>query len=383
MIHFNRPPKSKNALKYIEDSLKGNKLSGDGQFNKKCSDWLKSYFKARLCVVTPSCTSALEMSMILADIGPGDEVILPSYTFSSTANAAVIFGAKPVFVDINPETLNIDPNEIKKAITSKTKMIIPVHYAGVGCDMDEIMEIANAKNIVVVEDAAQGMLARYKNRPLGSIGHMSAISFHDTKNIVCGEGGTLVINDDRYSARAEIIRDKGTNRQKFLTGQVDKYTWVDKGSSYLISEVTSAFLLSQLEESQDITSIRLNIWNTYHNGLKAVEQKGHLKRMSVPTYCDNNAHIYYVLLPNEQEKLNISRFLKENGISTTTHYVPLHSSPAGLKYGTSIGNLPHTTDLAVRLLRLPIHSNLSTADASIVVNTITQYFSSNYQLTLT
>ncbi|WP_041575866.1 dTDP-4-amino-4,6-dideoxygalactose transaminase [Pseudobdellovibrio exovorus] len=373
-IPFNIPPHSENALKYIENSFRGSKLSGDGDYNKKCVHWLNNYFKSKLSVVTPSCTSALEMSMLLADIGPGDEVILPSYTFSSTANAVVIFGAIPVFVDIEPDTMNISPAEIKKAITPKTKMIMPVHYAGVGCKMDEIMAIAQEHSLIVVEDAAQGMLASYKNKPLGAIGHMSAVSFHDTKNIVCGEGGCLVINDDKFLARAEIIRDKGTNRQKFLNGQVDKYTWVDKGSSYLISEVTAAFLLAQLEDSQQITLPRLSAWATYHNGLKQIEEKGHLKRMSIPKECLGNAHIYYILLNSQDDRNKLAQFLKNEGIMTTSHYVPLHSAPAGRSFGRFVGDMNITDDLSNRLLRLPMHSHLKNEDTLTVVNKINLFF---------
>ncbi|WP_295904501.1 dTDP-4-amino-4,6-dideoxygalactose transaminase [uncultured Bdellovibrio sp.] len=373
-IPFNIPPKSSNEEKYISQAIANKKLSGEGSFNKKCSEWFNKNLPTKMTVITPSCTSALEMAMVLADIGPGDEVILPSFTFTSTANVVALYGAVPVFVDIDPLTMNIDPAEIEKAITPRTKVIMPVHYAGVGCDMDAIMTLANKHNIWVVEDAAQGIFASYKGRALGTLGHMAAFSFHETKNIVCGEGGCLTINDARLVARAEIVRDKGTNRQQFLNGQVDKYTWQDKGSSYLLSELSAAFLLSQLEEGEAITAKRLAIWNQYHAGLADLEKQGHLQRMTVPADCKANAHIYYFLLNSAEVRAALWSYLKEAGIQSTTHYVPLHSAPAGVKYGRVSGSLKVTDDHANRLLRLPMFADLSSQDAALVLEKIHSFF---------
>ncbi|XGC82389.1 dTDP-4-amino-4,6-dideoxygalactose transaminase [Bdellovibrio bacteriovorus] len=373
-IPFNIPPKSQNEEKYIIQAIANKKLSGEGSFNKKCSEWINKNLPTLMTVITPSCTSALEMAMVLADIGPGDEVILPSFTFTSTANVVALYGAVPVFVDVDPRTMNIDPTCIEKAINPRTKVIMPVHYAGVGCEMDKIMDLANKHGIWVVEDAAQGMFASYKGKALGAWGHMAAFSYHETKNIVCGEGGALTINDPRLVKRAEIVRDKGTNRQEFLNGQVDKYTWQDKGSSYLLSELSAAFLLSQLEEGEIITNKRLAIWNQYHQGLADLEKAGHLQRMVVPEGAKANAHIYYILLNSANERAQLWSFLKEGGIQSTTHYVPLHSAPAGVKYGRVEGLMKVTDDHANRLLRLPMFADLSSADASFVLDKVHAFF---------
>lgn len=373
-IPFNIPPKSSNEEKYISQAIANKKLSGEGSFNKKCAEWFNKNLPTLMTVITPSCTSALEMAMVLADIGPGDEVILPSFTFTSTANVVALYGSVPVFVDVDPLTMNIDPAAIQQAITPRTKVIMPVHYAGVGCKMDEIMALANQHGIWVVEDAAQGIFASYKGKALGTWGHMAAFSFHETKNIVCGEGGALTINDPRLVARAEIVRDKGTNRQQFLNGQVDKYTWQDKGSSYLLSELSAAFLLSQLEEGKEITAKRLALWNQYHQGLADLEKNGHLQRMTVPSDCQANAHIYYLLLNSVEVRTALWSYLKEAGIQSTTHYVALHSAPAGVKYGRVSGSMKVTDDLSNRLLRLPMWADLSSDEAALVLEKIHSFF---------
>lgn len=376
-IPFNIPPKSSNEEKYISQAISNRKLSGEGSFNKKTAEWFNNNLPTLMTVITPSCTSALEMAMVLADIGPGDEVILPSFTFTSTANVVALYGAVPVFVDIDPRTLNIDPLAIEKALTPRTKVIMPVHYAGVGCEMDRIMKLVEGKNIFVVEDAAQGIFASYKGKALGAWGHMAAFSFHETKNIVCGEGGALTINDPRLLERAEIVRDKGTNRQQFLNGQVDKYTWQDKGSSYLLSELSAAFLLSQLEEGEAITARRLRAWNQYNDTFAALETAGHLTRMIVPAEAKSNGHIYYILLNSSEVRAALWSFLKERGIQSTTHYVPLHSAPAGVKYGRTSGSMKVTDDLANRMLRLPMYADLSAEDVKLVTDSVQDFFKGN------
>lgn len=373
-IPFNIPPKSSNEEKYISQAIANRKLSGEGSFNKKCVEWFNKNIPTLMTVITPSCTSALEMAMVLADIGPGDEVILPSFTFTSTANVVALYGSVPVFVDIDPKTMNIDVAAIEKAITPKTKVIMPVHYAGVGCEMDKIMALAEKHKIWVIGDAAQGMFASYQGKQLGAWGHMAAISFHETKNIVCGEGGALTINDPRLVSRAEIVRDKGTNRQQFLNGQVDKYTWQDKGSSYLLSELSAAFLLSQLEEGEAITAKRMQIWKKYDQGFEDLEKAGKLQRMTVPKNCEANAHIYYILLNTARDRHELWSYLKEAGIQSTTHYVPLHSAPAGLKFGQVRGSMKVTEDLADRLLRMPLFADLSDSDAVLVLEKVHQFF---------
>ncbi|HWU44809.1 MAG TPA: dTDP-4-amino-4,6-dideoxygalactose transaminase [Bdellovibrio sp.] len=373
-IPFNIPPHSHNEEKYISQAIAHKKLSGDGVFNKKCAEWLKTHLHCPMAVITPSCTSALEMAMVLANIGPGDEVILPSFTFTSTANVVALYGSIPVFVDIDPRTMNIDVNALEKAITPKTKVVMPVHYAGVGCEMDKIMALSEKYNFIVVADAAQAIFASYKGKPLGAWGHMSAYSFHETKNIVCGEGGALIINDPRFVERAEIVRDKGTNRQQFLNGQVDKYTWQDKGSSYLQSELAAAFLLSQLEEGEQITARRLQHWNQYHQGFAKLEKAGQLTRMQIPADCQANAHIYYILLNTVEERAALWSYLKEHGIQSTTHYVPLHSAPAGLRFGRVAGSMKVTDDLANRMLRMPMFADLTPEDIQFVLQKVEDFF---------
>ena len=321
-------------------------------------------------LLTHSCTAALEMAAILADIRPGDEVIMPSYTFVSTANAFVLRGGVPVFVDIRPDTLNIDENKIESAITEKTKVIVPVHYAGVACEMDKIMEIAQKQKFLVIEDAAHGILSTYKGKSLGSIGHMAALSFHETKNIISGEGGALLINDATYVERAEIVRDKGTNRSKFFRGEVDKYTWVDIGSSFLPSELTAAFLWAQMEDAEIITNLRLNIWNTYHEFLKAIENYSNFRRPIIPVGCKHNAHMYYLLYPDINKRSIALAYLKQKGIGAIFHYVPLHSSPGGRKYGRMSEDLPVTEEMSRRVLRMPLWVGLDEEKINVVCKEI-------------
>ena len=373
-IPFNLPPHSSNEEKYISQAIANRKLSGEGSFNKKVVEWFKSHLKCEMAVVTPSCTSALEMAMVLADIGPGDEVILPSFTFTSTANVIALYGATPVFVDVEPSTMNIDVNAMEKAITAKTKVVMPVHYAGVACEMDRIMALSEKHGFIVVADAAQAIFSSYKGKPTGAWGHMAAYSFHETKNIVCGEGGALIINDPRFKERAEVVRDKGTNRQQFLNGQVDKYTWQDKGSSYLQSELAVAFLLAQLEEGEKITSHRLTHWNQYHQGFADLEKQGHLKRMHIPGDCQGNAHIYYFLTNSAEERTQLWSFLKENEIQSTSHYVPLHSAPAGLRFGRVAGSMEVTDDYANRLLRMPMYADLTKEEVALVIDKVHAFF---------
>ncbi|WIT11321.1 dTDP-4-amino-4,6-dideoxygalactose transaminase [Paucibacter sediminis] len=365
-IPFNKPYMTGKELWYIAQAHAKGHLAGDGEFTKRCARWLEERTGARRALLTHSCTGALEMAAILADIGPGDEIIMPSYTFVSTANAFVLRGAVPVFVDIRPDTLNIDETKIEAAITPRTKAIVPVHYAGVACEMNRIMEIAQRHGLLVIEDAAQGVMSSYQGRPLGSIGHMAALSFHETKNIISGEGGALLVNDARFIERAEIIREKGTNRSQFFRGQVDKYTWTDMGSSYLPSELISAFLLAQTEEADRITQRRLMIWETYHRFLQQAELDGLLRRPTVPQGCGHNAHMYYLLLPSLARRSAFIDTLKSQGISTVFHYVPLHSAPFGLRAGRAVGEMTVTNDLSERLVRLPLWLGLEDQQAEVI-----------------
>ncbi|HPV44363.1 MAG TPA: dTDP-4-amino-4,6-dideoxygalactose transaminase [Methylotenera sp.] len=353
-IPFNRPHLTGNEFKYIAQAHENRKLAGDGTFTKHCHAWLETNTAAKKALLTHSCTAALEMAAILIDIQPGDEIIMPSYTFVSTANAFVLRGGVPVFVDIRPDTLNIDEKLIEAAITPKTKAIVPVHYAGVGCEMDVIMDIAKRHNLYVIEDAAQGLMSTYKGKALGAIGHFGAISFHETKNVISGEGGALLINDDRFVERAEIIREKGTNRSRFFRGEVDKYTWVDIGSSYLPGELIAAFLWAQLQEAEEITKERLRIWDQYHHELAEFERKGLIRRPIMPLHTQHNAHMYYMLFNSLEERTEAIDRMRKKEINPVFHYVPLHSSPAGLKFCRTHGSLSVTEDLADRLLRLPL-----------------------------
>jgi dTDP-4-amino-4,6-dideoxygalactose transaminase len=365
-VPFNKPYMTGKELWYISQAHAGGHLAGDGQFTKRCSAWLEQRTGSRKALLTHSCTAALEMSAILADIRAGDEVIMPSYTFVSTANAFVLRGATPVFVDIRPDTLNIDETRIEAAITPNTKVILPVHYAGVACEMDVIMDIAQRHNLLVIEDAAQGIMSTYKGRPLGSIGHMAALSFHETKNIISGEGGALLVNDPRFVERAEIIREKGTNRSQFFRGQIDKYTWMDFGSSYLPSELVSAFLWAQMEEADAITSRRLDVWNAYHRSLEPAEVAGKVRRPVIPAQCEHNAHMYYLLLPDLAQRTHLIEQLKQTGISAVFHYVPLHSSPFGKTVARAHGDMSVTLDLSDRLVRLPLWVGLQDGQSEVI-----------------
>lgn len=353
-IPFNKPYMTGKELWNIAQAHAAGHLAGDGAFTRKCHAWLEARTGARRALLAHSCTAALEMAAILADLQPGDEVIMPSYTFVSTANAFVLRGAVPVFVDIRPDTLNIDETRIEAAITKKTRAIVPVHYAGVGCEMDAIMDIAARHRLLVIEDAAQGIMSSYKGRPLGSIGHLAALSFHETKNIIAGEGGALLVNDPELAERAEIIREKGTNRSQFFRGQVDKYTWVDIGSSYLPSELIAAFLWAQMEEADAITRRRLDIWQRYHDAFVDLEQRGKVVRPHIPAHCLHNAHMYQLLLPSLEQRTAFIDTLKRAGISSVFHYVPLHTAPAGRRHGRAAGEMRHTLNLSERLVRLPL-----------------------------
>lgn len=369
-IPFNKPYMTGKELWYISQAHASGHLAGDGQFTKKCSAWLEQRIGCQKALLTHSCTAALEMAAILADIQPGDEVIMPSYTFVSTANAFVLRGGVPVFVDIRPDTLNIDEAKIEAAITPRTKAIVPVHYAGVACEMDAIMDIARRHSLLVIEDAAQGIMSTYKGRPLGSIGHMAALSFHETKNIISGEGGALLINDPRFVERAEIIREKGTNRSQFFRGQVDKYTWVDVGSSYLPGEVIAAFLWAQMEEADAINKRRLDIWANYHQWFANVEKAGKVRRPTVPRECVHNAHMYYLLLPSLEARTALIDGLKAKGIHTVFHYIPLHSSPRGQTVGRAVGDMSHTHDAGERLVRLPLWLGLEEQLADVIAEVV-------------
>lgn len=369
-IPFNVPLPAGRELDYLAEAIQNRHLSGDGPFTRRCNAWLEAQTGCRQALLTHSCTAAMEMAALLFDLAPGDEVIMPSFTFVSTANAAVLRGAVPVFVDIRPDTLNIDEALIEAAITPRTRAIFVVHYAGVSAAMDEIMAIADRHGLFVLEDAAQGIAAAYDGRPLGSIGHLGAVSFHETKNLIAGEGGALLVNDERFIDRAHILREKGTNRTKFLQGRVDKYTWVDVGSSYLPSELNAAFLLAQFEGAEAIQAARHRAWDRYHRALAPLEHEGLLRRPTVPQICSPNAHIYYVLMPDPAARAELLRRTKAAGIGAVFHYVPLHSAPAGLRYARTHGPLPHTDDLSARLVRLPLWTGLPDADIDTVVDLV-------------
>lgn len=354
IIPFNKPYMTGRELSYIAQAHANGHLSGDGIFTKKCHSWLEARTGAYKALLTHSCTGALEMAAILADIQPGDEIIMPSYTFVSTANAFVLRGGVPVFVDIRPDTLNIDETLIEAAITHRTKAIVPVHYAGVACEMDTILDIASRHNLFVIEDAAQGVMSTYKGKALGSIGHLGTLSFHETKNIISGEGGALLINDPALAERAEIIREKGTNRSQFFRGQVDKYTWVDIGSSYLPGEIITAFLCAQMEEAESITRRRLDIWNDYHEAFESLERAGRIRRPVVPVGCGHNAHMYYLLMRDLDDRTRFIEAMKQQDVNCVFHYVPLHSSVRGKVAGRVHDQLPITEDIADRLVRLPL-----------------------------
>ena len=371
-IPFNRPYMTGRELAYIAQAHANGHLSGDGPFTKRCNAWLEQTTGAMRALLTHSCTAALEMAALLLDLEPGDEVIMPSFTFVSTANAFVLRGAVPVFVDIRADTLNIDENLIEAAITPRTRAICVVHYAGVGCEMDAIEAIAVRHGLTIVEDAAQGILATYRGRPLGAIGALGALSFHETKNLISGEGGALLVNDARFAERAEIIREKGTNRSQFFRGQVDKYTWVDVGSSYLPSEILAAFLAAQIEEADTINARRLALWNRYHEAFAPLEAAGRLRRPIVPAHCTHNAHMYYLLLDDLDARTQFIASLKANDIHPVFHYVPLHSAPAGRKYGRASGDLAITDRTGERLVRLPLW--LPDLDQARVIGSVETFF---------
>ena len=374
MISFNVPPVVGNEMKYIKEAIENKKICGDGVFTKKCSAWLEQKTGTAKALLTTSCTHATEMAAILADIHPGDEVIMPSYTFVSTADAFVLRGAKAVFVDIRPDTMNIDENLIEEAITERTKAIVPVHYAGVACEMDTICGIAEKYHLSVIEDAAQGVLSTYKGRQLGTIGDYGCYSFHETKNYSMGEGGALLIKDPENIERAEIIREKGTNRSKFFRGQIDKYTWMDAGSSYLPSELNAAYLWAQLEVADTILANRMRSWNMYFSSLKELEEKGYIQLPVMPKECTHNAHMFYIKTKDLEERQNLIAYLEAKGIKAVFHYIPLHSSPAGRKYGTFYGEDRYTTKESERLLRLPMYYHLEKKDIEFVVEQVKRFY---------
>lgn len=374
MISFNVPPYVGNELTYIKEAVDSYKICGDGQFTKKCNAWLEEKFNAQKALLTTSGSTALDMALLLCDLKPGDEVILPSYTFSSTANAPVLAGAKLVFVDIRPDTMNIDENKIEAAITKKAKVIIAVHYAGVSCEMDTILDIARRHNLMVIEDAAQGVMSTYKGKALGTMGDFGCYSFHETKNYSMGEGGALVINNPAYNEKAEILREKGTNRAKFFRGQVDKYTWVDFGDSYLPSELNAAYLWAQLEVADEINDNRLATWNAYYEAFKPLEEKGYIELPTIPVGCVHNAHMFYIKLKDLEARTDFIEALKKDGVNCVFHYIPLHSAPAGHKFGRFDGEDEYTTKESERLVRLPLYYNLTLEDREHVIDSVKKYF---------
>jgi len=373
-IPFNFPHLTGGEIINIEKAHQLGRLAGDGYFTKECHQWMKKKFNLQGALLTHSCTAAIEMMAILANIESGDEVIMPSYTFVSTANAFVLRGAIPVFVDVRHDTLNIDEKLIESAINTKTKAIVPVHYAGVACEMDVINQIAKNYNLLVLEDAAQGVMSRYKGRNLGALGHLGAYSFHETKNIICGEGGALTINDDRFLERAEIIREKGTNRSKFFRGDVDKYSWVDMGSSYLPGEISAAFLLAQFDQAQQITDQRLILWGKYHEAFQELEDSGCIVRPTVPEGCEHNAHMYYLLVKDLGVRTALIEHLREQGIMAVFHYVPLHTSEAGKRFSKVSGKLSVTENIADRLIRLPLYCDLSQEQIEKIIASVKHFF---------
>lgn len=370
-VNFNEPILSEKGMEYITEAIVKNKrLNGDGHFTKCCSEWMEEKFEAKKVLLTTSCTHALEMAAVLSNIQPGDEVIMPSFTFVSTANAFVLRGARIKFVDIRPDTLNLDETLIEQAISKKTKAIVPVHYAGVACEMDTINDIAKAHNLLVIEDAAQGVMAKYKGKHLGSIGDFGCYSFHETKNYTMGEGGAITVNTMEYMQRAEIIREKGTNRAQFFRGSIDKYSWVDMGSSYLPSEMNAAYLYGQLEIASEINANRLSIWNHYFEGLKDLEEKGLIQLPYIPCECEHNAHMFYLKVQNLQQRTDLLAHLQNNGILAVFHYVPLHSSIAGRSFGEFIGLDNYTTSESDRLIRLPMYYGLEEEKVDYIIDRV-------------
>ncbi len=374
MIDFNIPPYLGNEQENIKKAIENHKICGDGEFTKKCNAWIEQHTGTAKALLTTSCTHATEMAALLCDIQPGDEVIMPSYTFVSTADAFVLRGAKAIFVDIRPDTMNMNENLIEDAITEKTKAIVPVHYAGVSCEMDTIMDIARKHNLYVVEDAAQGVMSTYKGQALGTIGDFGCYSFHETKNYSMGEGGALLIRNPKYIELAEIYREKGTNRSKFFRGQIDKYTWVEVGSSYLPSELNAAYLFAQLERAKEINENRLSRWNRYWQGFQGLKEKGYIDLPYIPEECVHNAHMFYIKTRDLEERTNLIQYLKEAGIGAVFHYIPLHASPAGVRYGRFCGEDKYTTKESERLLRLPMYYGLDYEDQDKVIDKVIEFY---------
>jgi dTDP-4-amino-4,6-dideoxygalactose transaminase len=371
-VPFNHAYTTGRELDYIVEAIEHTRLAGNGPFSARCNDWLERATGTRRALLTHSCTGALEMAVLLAGIEAGDEVIMPSFTFVSTANAFVLRGATPVFVDIRRDTLNLDETLVEAAITSRTRAIVPVHYAGVSCEMDTLCEIAHARELVVIEDAAQGVGAAYKGAALGGLGELAALSFHETKNVMCGEGGALLVNDPRLVERAEIVQEKGTDRRKFFRGQVDKYSWVDVGSSFLLSELNAAFLWAQLEAAEAIKRSRIEIWDAYHAGFEALEERGALRRPIIPDGCEHNAHMYYVLLPEASMRDGFIEALAVRGIRAIFHYVPLHDSPAGRRFGRACGDLQVTSAMSARIVRLPLWVGMTHEEITYVIDAVAE-----------
>ena len=374
MLYFNVPPHVGRELDYIKEAVEKHKICGDGEFTKRCNAWFEEQTGTRKCLLTTSCTHATELAALLADIQPGDEVIMPAYTFVSTADAFVLRGAVPVFVDIRPDTMNINENLIQAAITEKTKAIVPVHYAGVSCEMDKILEIAKKYNLMVIEDAAQGVMASYKGKALGTIGDFGCYSFHETKNYSMGEGGALLIRDEKYVEEAEIIREKGTNRSKYFRGQIDKYTWVNYGSSYLPSELNAAYLAAQLDMAEEVNEDRLKSWKRYYELLTPLKEAGKIELPYVPENCIHNAHMFYIKAKDIEERTALIDYLKDHDIMAVFHYIPLHTSPAGQKFGRFHGEDKYTTKESERLLRLPMYYGLKEEDVQRVAETIKAFY---------
>ena len=374
MIVFNVPPFTGKEMEYISRAVENQKICGDGEFTKKCNEWIEERTGTGKCLLTTSCTHGLELAVLLAGIGPGDEVIMPAYTFVSTADAFVLRGATPVFVDIRPDTMNIDETKIEAAITERTKAIAPVHYAGVGCEMDTIMDIARRHHLMVIEDAAQGIMSTYKGQALGTIGDFGAFSFHETKNYSMGEGGALLIRDQKYVEEAEILREKGTNRSKFFRGQIDKYTWVNYGSSYLPSDMNAAYLYAQLEMADEINEHRLALWDQYYEELLPLKERGILELPTVPEGCVHNAHMFYIKAKDLEERTELISYLKENGILAVFHYIPLHTAPAGRQFGRFHGEDVYTTKESERLCRLPMFYKLTSEEVSYITGKIREFY---------
>ncbi|MCR4929474.1 MAG: dTDP-4-amino-4,6-dideoxygalactose transaminase [Lachnospiraceae bacterium] len=374
MIRFNVPPYTGKEMEYIKKAVENQKICGDGDFTHKCNEWLEQKTGIGKALLTTSCTHATEMAAILCDIKPGDEVIMPSYTFVSTADAFVLRGAKAVFVDVRPDTMNIDENLIEDAITDKTRAIAPVHYAGVSCDMDKIMDIAKRHNLLVVEDAAQGIMSEYKGKALGTFGDYGCLSFHETKNFSMGEGGAILIRDPENIERAEIIREKGTNRAKFFRGQIDKYTWVDAGSSYLPSELNAAYLYAQLELADQITADRMKTWNMYYEAFEELENAERIERPFIPADCKHNAHMFYLKCKNLEERTAFIDFLKKNEILAVFHYIPLHSAPAGKSFGRFNGEDVYTTKESERLVRLPLYYGIKEEEVEYIIGKVKEFY---------